>query len=76
MFAIAWLNNVLSLGNFLKDIGRRIAGMPNAVALQFVALVHRAKLSIHRRTEEAPSGGEMQTKRRGDADDLKRLLIA
>jgi hypothetical protein len=76
VFAIAWLNTKVHLGNLLKDIGRRIAGMKKAVTRPFAALVHRAKVCTRKRTEQAPSGREMQTERRSDADDLKRSLIA
>jgi hypothetical protein len=76
VFAIAWLNTKVHLGNLLKDIGRRIAGMAKAAMRRFAALVQRAKVCTRKRTEQAPSGREMQTERRSDTDDLKRSLIA
>jgi hypothetical protein len=67
-----WLNTKFHLGTCLNDI------CTNRVKFGFAALLHAVKLCIRRRPEQAPSGREMQTetKRRMDADDLKKSLIA
>jgi hypothetical protein len=76
VFAISWLNTKFPLGTFFKDIGRRITGMKNGVMRRFAALARSAKHCSRKKTEQAPSGREMQTECRRDTDDLKRSLIA
>jgi hypothetical protein len=65
VYAIAWLRIKFRSGDMLQGVCTRITG-----------LVQRVKGCIRKRSEEAPSGREMKTDRRTDADDLKRSLIA